>query len=248
MSGHSKWANIKNKKEKTDSQRGKIFTKIGREIAIAVKEGGSDPVNNSKLRDVIAKAKANNMPNDNISRSIKNAAGELGNVNYEEVVYEGYGPGGTAVIVEVVTDNRNRTAAEMRHIFDKSGGSMGATGCVSWMFDKKGVLVIERSVAIDEDELMMEALELGAEDFNPLDDVFEVYTAPADFSSIREALEGKGYEFLSAEIQMRPQTTIQVDDDELMGKIERMLERFDDNDDVQEVYHNAMLPEAEEED
>ena len=203
MSGHSKWANIKNKKEKTDSQRGKIFTKIGREIAIAVKE---------------------------------------------EVVYEGYGPGGTAVIVEVVTDNRNRTAAEMRHIFDKSGGSMGATGCVSWMFDKKGVLVIERSVAIDEDELMMEALELGAEDFNPLDDVFEVYTAPADFSSIREALEGKGYEFLSAEIQMIPQNTIQVDDDELMGKIERMLERFDDNDDVQEVYHNAMLPEAEEED
>ncbi len=248
MSGHSKWANIKNKKEKTDSQRGKIFTKIGREIAIAVKEGGSDPVNNSKLRDVIAKAKANNMPNDNISRSIKKAAGELGNVNYEEVVYEGYGPGGTAVIVEVVTDNRNRTAAEMRHIFDKSGGSMGATGCVSWMFDKKGVLVIERSVAIDEDELMMEALELGAEDFNPLDDVFEVYTAPADFSSIREALEGKGYEFLSAEIQMIPQNTIQVDDDELMGKIERMLERFDDNDDVQEVYHNAMLPEAEEED
>lgn len=248
MSGHSKWANIKNKKEKTDSQRGKIFTKIGREIAIAVKEGGSDPVNNSKLRDVIAKAKANNMPNDNISRSIKKAAGELGNVNYEEVVYEGYGPGGTAVIVEVVTDNRNRTAAEMRHIFDKSGGSMGATGCVSWMFDKKGVLVIERSVAIDEDELMMEALELGAEDFNPLDDVFEVYTAPADFSSIREALEGKGYEFLSAEIQLIPQNTIQVDDDELMGKIERMLERFDDNDDVQEVYHNAMLPEAEEED
>ncbi|MBQ3553032.1 MAG: YebC/PmpR family DNA-binding transcriptional regulator, partial [Clostridia bacterium] len=151
MSGHSKWANIKNKKEKTDSQRGKIFTKIGREIAIAVKEGGSDPANNSKLRDVIAKAKANNMPNDNITRSIKKAAGELGSVNYEEITYEGYGPGGTAVIVEVVTDNRNRTAAEIRHIFDKSGGSMGASGCVSWMFDKKGLMVVGRSASIDED-------------------------------------------------------------------------------------------------
>ncbi len=164
MSGHSKWANIQNKKNKTDAARGKIFTKIGREIAIAVKEGGGDPANNSKLRDVIAKAKANNMPNDNINRSIKKAMGESGNVNYEEITYEGYGPGGTAVIVEVVTDNRNRTAAEIRHIFDKSGGSMGATGCVAWMFDKKGVLVIERSASIDEDELMMAALEAGAED------------------------------------------------------------------------------------
>ena len=165
MSGHSKWANIKNKKEKTDAQRGKIFTKIGREIAIAVKEGGSDPVNNSKLRDVIAKAKANNMPNDNISRSIKKAAGELGNVNYEEILYEGYGPGGVAVIVEVVTDNRNRTAADVRHLFDKGGGSMGATGCVSWMFDRRGLLVVERSLKIDEDTLMMAALDAGAEDF-----------------------------------------------------------------------------------
>jgi len=248
MSGHSKWANIKNKKEKTDSQRGKIFTKIGREIAIAVKEGGSDPANNSKLRDVIAKAKANNMPNDNITRSIKKAAGELGSVNYEEITYEGYGPGGTAVIVEVVTDNRNRTASEIRHIFDKSGGSMGASGCVSWMFDKKGLMVVERSASIDEDELMMEALDAGAEDFNALDDVYEIYTSPADFSAVREALEGK-YSFISAEIGMFPQNTVDATKDpELVEKIIKMLDRFDDDDDVQEVYHNVTLPEEEEED
>lgn len=248
MSGHSKWANIKNKKEKTDSQRGKIFTKIGREIAIAVKEGGSDPANNSKLRDVIAKAKANNMPNDNITRSIKKAAGELGSVNYEEITYEGYGPGGTAIIVEVVTDNRNRTAAEIRHIFDKSGGSMGASGCVSWMFDKKGLMVVERSASIDEDELMMEALDAGAEDFNALDDVYEIYTSPADFSAVREALEGK-YSFISAEIGMFPQNTVDATNDaELVEKIEKMLERFDDDDDVQEVYHNVTLPDEEDED
>lgn len=161
MSGHSKWANIKNKKEKTDSQRGKVFTKIGREIAIAVKEGGSDPANNSKLRDVIAKAKASNMPNDNISRSIKKAAGELGSINYESGTYEGYGPGGVAVIVEVLTDNRNRTAAEIRHLFDKYGNGMGNSGCVAWMFDKKGHIVIERSAKIDEEELMMAALDAG---------------------------------------------------------------------------------------
>lgn len=248
MSGHSKWANIKNKKEKTDSQRGKIFTKIGREIAIAVKEGGSDPANNSKLRDVIAKAKANNMPNDNITRSIKKAAGELGSVNYEEITYEGYGPGGTAIIVEVVTDNRNRTAAEIRHIFDKSGGSMGASGCVSWMFDKKGLMVVERSASIDEDELMMEALDAGAEDFNALDDVYEIYTSPADFSAVREALEGK-YSFISAEIGMFPQNTVDATNDpELVEKIVKMLDRFDDDDDVQEVYHNVTLPEEEDED
>ena len=182
MSGHSKWANIRNKKEKTDSQRGKIFTKIGREIAIAVKEGGSDPNNNSKLRDVIAKAKAANVPNDNITRSIKKAAGELGSINYEEITYEGYGPNGIAMIVDVVTDNRNRTAAEVRHLFDKSGGSMGASGCVAWMFDKRGVIVIERTSDIDEDEIMMQALEAGAEDVVPQDDVFEIYTNANDFS------------------------------------------------------------------
>lgn len=248
MSGHSKWANIKNKKEKTDAARGKIFTKIGREIAIAVKEGGADPANNSKLRDVIAKAKANNMPNDNITRSIKKASGELGSVNYEEITYEGYGPNGIAVIVDVVTDNRNRTAAEVRHIFDKSGGSMGASGCVSWMFDRKGVIVIERSASLSEDDVMMAALDAGAEDVVPQDDVFEVYTAANDFSAVREALEGQGFEFLSAEVSMIPSNTVDVKDEETIAKMEKFLERFDDNDDVQEVYHNAIMPEEEDED
>lgn len=247
MSGHSKWANIKNKKEKTDSQRGKIFTKIGREIAIAVKEGGPDPANNSKLRDVIAKAKANNMPNDNISRSIKKASGEMDSVSYEEGTYEGYGPCGIAVIVDVVTDNRNRTAAEMRHIFDKSGGSLGASGCVSWMFTKKGVIIIERTALLNEDEVMMAALDAGAEDFVPQDDAFEVYTDPADFSSVREALEAAGYTFISAEIDMIPQNTVNISDAEAVQKVERFLEWLDDNDDVQDVFHNAILPEAEEE-
>lgn len=246
MSGHSKWANIKNKKEKTDAQRGKVFTKIGREIAIAVKEGGADPANNSKLRDVIAKAKANNMPNDNITRSIKKAAGEGGSVNYEEITYEGYGPGNMAVIVEVLTDNRNRIAAEMRHIFDKSGGNLGASGCVSWMFDKKGLIVIERSALLDEDEVMMQALDAGAEDFNAMEDAFEVYTAPSDFSAVREALEAAGYTFISAEVRMIPQNTVNVDDAETVEKIERLLERLDDNDDVQEVYHNAVMPDEDE--
>lgn len=246
MSGHSKWANIKNKKEKTDAQRGKVFTKIGREIAIAVKEGGADPANNSKLRDVIAKAKANNMPNDNITRSIKKAAGEGGSVNYEEITYEGYGPGNMAVIVEVLTDNRNRIAAEMRHIFDKSGGNLGASGCVSWMFDKKGLIVIERNALLDEDEVMMQALDAGAEDFNAMEDAFEVYTAPSDFSAVREALEAAGYTFISAEVRMIPQNTVNVDDAETVEKIERFLERLDDNDDVQEVYHNAVMPDEDE--
>lgn len=248
MSGHSKWANIKNKKEKTDAARGKIFTKIGREIAIAVKEGGADPANNSKLRDVIAKAKANNMPNDNITRSIKKASGELGSVNYEEITYEGYGPNGIAVIVDVVTDNRNRTAAEVRHIFDKSGGSMGASGCVSWMFERKGVIVIERSASLSEDDVMMAALDAGAEDVVPQDDVFEVYTAANDFSAVREALEVQGFEFLSAEVSMIPSNTVDVKDEETIAKMEKFLERFDDNDDVQEVYHNAIMPEEEDED
>lgn len=248
MSGHSKWANIKNKKEKTDSQRGKIFTKIGREIAIAVKEGGGDPANNSKLRDVIAKAKASNMPNDTISRSIKKAAGELGSINYEEGTYEGYGPAGIAVIVQVLTDNRNRTAAEIRHIFDKYGAGMGNSGCVGWMFEKKGVIVIERSVSIDEDELMMAALDAGAEDFNAQEDCYEIYTAPADFSSVREALEAAGYSFISAEQDMIPSNTVDISDPEAAAKVERLLEMFEDNDDVQEVFHNAILPEDIDED
>jgi len=248
MSGHSKWANIKNKKEKTDSQRGKIFTKIGREIAIAVKEGGGDPINNSKLRDVIAKAKAANMPNDNIARSIKKAAGELGSVNYEEIVYEGYAPGGIAVIVEVVTDNRNRTASEMRHIFDKSGGSLGASGCVAWMFNRRGLIVVEKSASIDEDMLMMAALDAGAEDFNTLDDAYEIYTAVTDFSAVREALESAGYSFLSADFARIPANNVDVQNDaELTEKLEKLLERLDDNEDVQQVFHNAVLPEEEEE-
>jgi len=246
MSGHSKWANIKNKKEKTDAQKGKIFTKIGREIAIAVKEGGgADPANNSKLRDVIAKAKAANMPNDNISRSIKKASGDGNSVDYEEVVYEGYGPGNIAVIVNVLTDNRNRIAAEMRHIFSKSGGNMGASGSVAWMFDKKGLIVIERTALMDEDEVMMQALDAGAEDFVAQEDVFEVYTAPADFSSVREGLEALGYNFLSAEIGQIPKNTTNIDDPETIEKIERFLERMDDNDDVQEVFHNGVWEEKE---
>ncbi len=248
MSGHSKWANIKNKKEKTDSQRGKIFTKIGREIAIAVKEGGADPANNSKLRDVIAKAKASNMPNDNIARSIKKASGELGTVNYEEATYEGYGPAGIAVIVDVVTDNKNRTVADVRHIFDKSGGTMGASGCVGWMFNHRGVIVIERTASIDEDELMMTALDAGAEDFEPQDDVFEIYTAVNDFSKVREALEAAGYTFISAELSMIPTNTTDVTDPEAVQKVLRFLERLEDNDDVQEVYHNGILPEEDDED
>ena len=246
MSGHSKWANIKNKKEKTDAQKGKIFTKIGREIAIAVKEGGGgDPANNSKLRDVIAKAKANNMPNDNINRSIKKAVGEGSNANYEEITYEGYGPGNIAVIVNVVTDNRNRIAAEMRHIFDKSGGNMGNSGSVSWMFDKKGQIVIERTALMDEDEVMMQALDAGAEDFVAYDDTFEVFTAPNDFSAVREALEPLGYTFLTAEVSMIPQNTTEITDAETIEKIERFLERLDDNDDVQEVFHNGSWEEEE---
>jgi YebC/PmpR family DNA-binding regulatory protein len=246
MSGHSKWANIKNKKEKTDAQKGKIFTKIGREIAIAVKEGGgADPANNSKLRDVIAKAKAANMPNDNISRSIKKASGDGNSVDYEEVVYEGYGPGNIAVIVNVLTDNRNRIAAEMRHIFSKSGGNMGASGSVAWMFDKKGQIVIERTALMDEDEVMMQALDAGAEDFIAQDDVFEIYTAPADFSAVREGLESLGFNFLSAEISQIPKNTTNIDDPETIEKIERFLERMDDNDDVQEVFHNGVWEEKE---
>jgi YebC/PmpR family DNA-binding regulatory protein len=247
MSGHNKWSMIKHKKGKTDAQRGKIFTKIGREIAVAVKEGGSDPAMNSKLRDVIAKAKTNNMPNENVMRSIKKAAGEMGSVNYEEITYEGYAPGSVAVIVDVVTDNRNRTAAEIRHIFDKSGGSLGATGCVGWMFDRKGIIAVERTTNIDEDELMMLALDAGAEDFTAQEDVFEIYTDPASFSQVRENLEQQGIEFLSAEISMLPQNTVDISDEETIEKIERFLERLDDNEDVQDVYHNANLPEEEEE-
>ncbi len=248
MAGHSKWANIKHKKGKADAARGKIFTKIGREIAIAVKEGGSDPTQNNKLRDVIAKARSNNMPNDNIDRSIKKAAGELGNVTYEEFIYEGYAPGGIAVIVSVVTDNRNRTASDVRHIFDKNGGSLGQSGSVGYLFDYKGVIIMENDGKLDADEVMMNALDAGAEDVEETEEAFEILTAANDFSAVREALEGKGYTFLSAEREYIPQMTNAVTDEEVLVKIQKMLDMLDENDDVVEVYHNAELPEEEEED
>jgi YebC/PmpR family DNA-binding regulatory protein len=237
MSGHSKWANIKNKKEKTDSQKGKIFTKIGREIAVAVKSGGADPEANSKLRDIVAKAKAANIPNDNILRSIKKAAGDEGTTNYEEIMYEGYGPGGIAIIVETMTDNRNRTASEMRHIFDKYGGNLGSTGCVSWMFDKKGLIVIEKSSKFNEDDLMMMSLDAGAQDFVSEDEYYEITTNTDDFSAVREALENRGIEFTEAELKMIPQNKAEISDDDLV-KLEKLIEMLEDNDDVQNVYTN----------
>ncbi len=237
MSGHSKWANIRRKKEKTDAAKGKIFTRIGRELMIAVREGGPDPDSNSKLRDVIAKAKAANIPNENISRVIKKAAGAADGSSYEDITYEGYGPGGVAVIVETMTDNRNRTAAEMRHLFDKSGGSLGASGCVSWMFDRKGILVVEREGAPDEDELMMMALDAGADDFIASEEGFEIDTDPANFSAVREALEAEGIGFVSAEVEMVAQNTVKLDE-ETGAKVQRLLDWLDDSDDVQAVWNN----------
>ncbi len=238
MSGHSKWNNIKNKKEKSDAQRGKVFTKLGREILIAVKEGGPDPAANSKLRDVVAKCKANNMPNDNIERSIKKAAGDGNTANYEEITYEGYGPSGVALLIEVMTDNRNRTAGDVRHILDKFGGNLGTNGSVSWMFDKKGVIVIEKaSTKLTEEELMMEALEAGAENLEADDEFYEITTTPEDFSKVREYLEGKGIEYIEAEIKMVPQNYITLDE-EASRKMELIIEKLEDNDDVQEVWHN----------
>ena len=248
MSGHSKWHNIQAKKGKADAKRGAIFTKIGREIAIAVRDGGANPESNGKLRDIIAKAKANNMPNDNIMRSIKKASGELGDVNYDQITYEGYAPGGVAVIVETITDNRNRTASDVRHCFAKNDGNMGTTGSVGFMFDEKGVLVVERTPGSDEDEMMMLALDAGAEDMQTQEDCFEIYTAPADFSAVREALEKEGLTFLSAEVQKIPQNTVAITDPDILVKVQKMLEMLEDNDDVQNVWHNAELPEEEDED
>lgn len=242
MSGHSKWANIKHKKEKADSQRGKIFTKIGREIAVAVKEGGPNLDANSKLRDIVAKAKANNIPNDNIERSIKKAAGDGTGANYESLLYEGYGVAGVAVIVEALTDNRNRTAGEMRHLFDKFGGNLGQSGSVGFMFDRKGVIVIEKNDKIDEDELMMMALDAGAEDFTAEEEYFEILTAPNDFSKVREELAKNSLEFAEAEIKYIPQTTTVVGGDDAV-KLERLIDALEDNDDVQNVYHNWEIEE-----
>jgi len=240
MSGHSKFANIKHKKEKNDATKGKIFTKIGRELAVAVKEGGGpDPANNSRLRDVIAKAKANNMPNDNIDRSIKKAAGEADASNYERVTYEGYGPSGTAIIVEALTDNRNRTASNVRSAFTKGNGSIGTTGCVSFMFDKKGQIIVDREeYDVDPDELMMMALDAGAEDFVEEEDSFEILTDPDTFSDVRLALEEAGVPMASAEVTMIPQTYVTLTSDEDIKSIQKTLDLLDDDDDVQEVYHN----------
>ena len=237
MSGHSKWNNIKRKKEKTDAQRAKVFTKIGKEMAVAIREGGADPVSNSKLRDLIQKAKANNVPNDNIDRIIKKFSGD-NTVNYEEMVYEGYGPCGVAVIVEAMTDNRNRTASEVRHAFDKFGGNLGQSGCVSYLFEDKGVIVIEKDAKIDEDKLMETALEAGAEDFLTEDDCYEIYTETADVYAIKDALEAAGYAVLSAEEDKVPSNYITLDGEDDIKHMQLLLDALEDNDDVSDVYHN----------
>ncbi len=246
MSGHSKFANIKHKKEKNDAKKGKIFTVIGREIAVAVKEGGPDPDNNSKLRDVIAKAKANNMPNDTIDRGIKKAAGNVDAVNYVSITYEGYGPNGTAIIVEALTDNKNRTAGDIRHHFDKCGGAMGTSGCVSYMFETKGVIIVEGE-GKDEDEVMMIALDCGANDIQSDEDVFEIYTDPTSLGEVREAIEKEGtLKILSAQVDRIPSSTVKPDK-ETEAKVIKLLDMLEDNDDVQNVYHNAELEEEDEE-
>lgn len=243
MSGHSKWHNIQAKKGKADAARGKVFTKLGRELLIAVKQGGPDPAGNSKLKDVIAKCKAANMPNDTINNAIKKASGEGNTATYEEITYEGYGPNGVAVIIEASTDNRNRTAADVRHVFDKAGGNLGTNGCVSYLFSKKGVIVIEKaSTDKDEEELMMMALEAGAEDFEIEDEVYEITVEPSNFTEVREKLESEGLTFLEAEVQMIPSTTVTLDA-QAQEKMDRLIERLEDLDDVMNVYHNAEISE-----
>ena len=244
MSGHSKWNIIKRKIEKTDAAKAKIFTKIGREISVIVKAGGPNPQENSKLKDAIAKAKANNVPNDNIERIIKKAAGEGGANEYEELIYEGYGPCGVAVVVETLTDNRNRTAGEMRHYFDKCGGNLGQSGSVMFMFDRKGVIVIEGE-GLEEDTVMEDALNAGADDFSFDGDVFEITTEPNDLGAVRDALEEKGYSFISAEVQYIPQTTTAIDDPDLQAKMEKLIDMLEENDDVQEIWHNWEMPDEE---
>lgn len=247
MSGHSKWANIKRKKEATDAVKAKIFTKIGREIIVCVKEGGPDPNNNAKLRDLISKAKSNNVPNDNIDRIIKKAAGSTDKNNYETNVYEGYGPNGVAVIVECLTDNKNRTAGDVRHYFDKFGGNLGTTGCVSFMFTSKGVILLENNGA-DEDKLMEDCFEAGATDFNIEEDVVEVTTEPTDCMEASRTLADLGYKVLSAEVSQIPSTYTELTDEESIKKMKLLLEFLEDNDDVQNVYHNWDMPEEDYED
>lgn len=246
MSGHSKWATIKRQKGKTDAARANVFTKIGRELAVAVRAGGPDPNNNPRLRDVIAKARAANMPNDNITRSIKKASGDDGNVVYDSIMYEGYGVAGVAVIVETLTDNKNRTAAAVRHIFDKCGGSLGTTNCVSYMFESKGIVTISKTPSDDDEEIMMLALDAGADDFDGSDDEYYITVSPGTLDSVRDALEKAGRTILSAETRYIPSATVDVDE-EAEVKIKRMLDMFDDDDDVQNVYHNANLSDEEDE-
>lgn len=247
MSGHSKWNNIKHKKEKSDAAKGKIFTKIGREIAVAVKAGGADPNSNSELRNIIAKAKANNIPNDNIARSIKKASGEMGNINYEALTYEGYGPSGTALIVETLTDNKNRTVGDVRHCFDKMGGNVGASGCVSYMFETKGVLLIERTSEADDEELMMIALDAGADDFNADEDVYEILTQPADLGAVRETFEQLGKTIVSSEVDRIPANKVALDAEQAVS-FNKLIDMLEELDDVQNVFHNADLPEEDDED
>lgn len=238
MSGHSKWNNIKRKKGAADAQRGATFTKLGREIQVAVKNGGADPDSNSRLKDVIAKAKAANMPNDNIQRSIKKADGASESENFEEMLYEGYGPGGVAVLVRTLSDNRNRTAGDVRHIFDKFGGNMGTSGCVSFLFQEKGILIIDGEVYEDEEQVMMDALEAGAEDFSADGGVYEVTTLPDDYASVREVLTDKGYVFLDVSLGPVPITWTEIEDPEMMEKMDKLIDRMEEHDDVQEVFHN----------
>lgn len=247
MSGHSKWSNIKHKKGKADAEKAKIFTKIGREIALAVKEGGADIDSNSRLKDVVAKAKANNMPNDNITRSIKKASGELGNVNYEEITYEGYAPGGVAVILDAITDNRNRTAGDIRSYFSKCNGTLGSTGSVSYMFDRKGIILVDKSLIKDEESLFMIALDAGAEDIQSDDEYYEIYTTFNDLSKVQNGLEENNIKVESAEVEMIPQNNVDVNDEEQLKNINKLIDLLEDCDDVQKVWHNANLPETEDE-
>ena len=243
MSGHSKWANIKHKKEKSDSQRAKVFTKIGREMAVAIKEGGPDPAVNGKLRDLIAKAKANNVPNDNIERAIKKAAGEGDKNNSEDCVYEGYGPNGVAVIVEALTDNRNRTAADVRHFFDKFGGNLGNTGCVSYLFSKKGIVVLENDGSLEEDAVMEDVMEAGAEDMDFGEEAIEIECETGAVSQVREYLADKGYTVVSAEVEQVPSTYVTLTDEDDIRKMNLLLDNLEDDDDIQNVFHNWEMPE-----
>ncbi|WP_202709167.1 YebC/PmpR family DNA-binding transcriptional regulator [Sporosalibacterium faouarense] len=243
MAGHSKWANIKHRKGKQDAKKAKVFTKLARAITVAAREGGGDPEYNTELSNAIEKAKAQNMPNDNIDRAVKKGTGDLEGVNYEQITYEGYGPNGVAVMVQCLTDNKNRTAADVRHYFTKYGGNLGADGCVSFMFDRKGVLIIDRTDEMDEEEVMMAALEAGAEDFQAEEDYFEIITDPSDFANTRNTLKGDGYKFSTAEVSFIPQTETKLTEEDDVKKMSKLIDAIEDSDDVQEIWHNWDMPE-----